>query len=181
MPLDEAGRPVRLVVTTLRDARDRQPPGCWLAFITRPIQDGMESGPTVSERMQVGELAARAGVSHRTVHYYERLGLLPPPQRKGGGYRYYGPEALKRLQLVHRLKQLGLSLEEVGQVLPLYAEDATGLRGKQEVLAILEQHLTNTDHRLAQLSGFRDELAAHIARFRTWIDATRASNDQADD
>ena len=140
----------------------------------------MDKDLAVSERMQVGELAERAGVSHRTVHYYERIGLLPPPQRTGGGYRYYGPDALKRLKLVDRLKQLGLSLEEVGQVLPLYAEDATGLRGKQEVLVILEQHLANADRKLAQLAGFRDELAAHIARFRTWIKAERPGKRKSD-
>ncbi len=130
--------------------------------------------------MQVGALAERAGVSHRTVHYYERIGLLPPPERKGGGYRYHGPDALRRLQLVDRLKQLGLSLEEVGQVLPLYGEDATGLRGKREALAILERHLAEIDRKLAQLSGFRDELAAHVARFQTWIDAS-PGDDRAGD
>ena len=142
------------------------------------MQNGMDVDLAAQGRMQVGELAQRAGVSHRTVHYYERIGLLPPPERKGSGYRYYGLNALKRLQLIDRLKQLGLSLEEVGQVLPLYAEDATGLRGKREVLAILEQHLANTNCRLAQLSGFRDELTAHITRFQAWIDAKRLSSDQ---
>ena len=121
--------------------------------------------------MQGGELAERAGVSRRTVHYYERIGLLPAPDRKGGGYRYYGPDALRRLRLVGRLKKLGLSLDDVRQVLPLYPEDATGLRGKQEVVAILERRLADTDRKLAQLSAFRDELTASLARFRAWIAA----------
>lgn len=145
------------------------------------MQDGVDVDLAAQGRMRVGELAERAGVSHRTVHYYERIGLLPPPERKRGGYRYYGPDALKRLQLIDRLKQLGLSLEEVGQVLPLYAEDATGLCGKREVLAILDRHLADTDLRLAQLSGFRDELAAHIARFQAWIEGKRSNSDQAVD
>jgi MerR family copper efflux transcriptional regulator len=138
------------------------------------MQVAMATDPTATERMQVGELAERAGVSHRTVHYYERMGLIAAPERKSGGYRYYGPDALRRLRLVDRLKQLGLSLEEVRQVLPLYAEDTSGLRGKQEVVAILERHLNDTDRKLAQLSGFRDELIANLARFRTWIDGKQA-------
>lgn len=133
----------------------------------------MDQDPLSPERMQVGELAERARVSHRTIHYYERIGLLPAPERKTGGYRYYGPDALKRLWLIDRLKQLGLSLDEIGRVLPFYA-DMTSLRGKREVVAILEQHLADTDRKLAQLSDFRDELIANLARMRGWIgDAER--------
>ena len=135
----------------------------------------MDVDDTAPERMQVGELAERAGVSHRTIHYYERMGLIAAPARKTGGYRYYGPDALRRLRLVDRLKQLGLSLEEVGQVLPFYAEDTLGLRGKQEVMAILQRHLADTDRKLAQLSGFRDELIANLARFQAWMDEKQAT------
>ena len=132
----------------------------------------MDADPTTPERMQIGELAERAGISHRTVHYYERMGLIAAPERKSGGYRYYGSDALKRLRLVDRLKQLGLSLEEIRQVLSLYAEDTTGLQGKREVMAILERHLADTDQKLAQLAMFRSELAVHIARFQAWLDET---------
>ena len=129
----------------------------------------MDADLTTPERMQVGELAQRAGISHRTVHYYERMGLITAPERKSGGYRYYGPDALKRLRPVDRLKQLGLSLEEIRQVLPFYAEDPTGLGGKREVMAILQRHLADTDQKLAQLAAFRSELVTHIARFQTWL------------
>lgn len=136
----------------------------------------MDVNSTPPERMQVGELAERAGVSHRTVHYYERVGLLPAPERKSGGYRYYGPDALKRLWLIDRLKQLGLTLDEVRQVLPVYAADASGLRGKLEVVAILEQHLSETDRKLAQLSDFRDELIVNLAHLRRWIEDARSGS-----
>jgi DNA-binding transcriptional MerR regulator len=83
---------------------------------------------------------------------------------------------------VDRLKQLGLSLEEIRQVLPLYAEDTTGLQGKREVMAILERHLADTDQKLAQLTAFRGELAVHIARFQAWLDETdRASRKPVQD
>lgn len=55
-------------------------------------------------RPRIGDLAAWAGVSHRTIHYDESLGLLPAPaERRVGGYRSYAPEALERLWLIDRL------------------------------------------------------------------------------
>ena len=104
--------------------------------------------------MQIGELAERAGVSHRTIHYYERLNLLAPAEREGAGYRYYDGVALKRLEKIAALKRLGLSLEEIGQVIDLYFVDPGGIQGKEKVLAILERHRAETAARLAELTGF---------------------------
>ncbi|WP_282572036.1 MerR family transcriptional regulator [Roseomonas acroporae] len=119
--------------------------------------------------MQIGELAERAGVSHRTIHYYERLGLLAPAARQGGGYRYYDETALKRLEKIAALKRLGLDLGEIAQVIDLYFVDPIGLRGKEKVLEILERHQAETTARLRELGRFREELDANIARMRRLI------------
>lgn len=50
--------------------------------------------------MRIGELAERAGVSHRTIHYYEGLGLLQPAEREGVGYRYYDETSLRRINKI---------------------------------------------------------------------------------
>jgi MerR family transcriptional regulator, copper efflux regulator len=122
--------------------------------------------------MQIGELAKRAEVSHRTIHYYERIGLLRPAEREGTGYRYYDAMSLKRLQKIATLKKLGLSLEEIGEVIELYFEDDSGIRGKKRVLEILKQHLAETDTRMNELTGFRKELVANIARLEKLIAET---------
>jgi DNA-binding transcriptional MerR regulator len=67
--------------------------------------------------MTIGELARAAGVNVETVRYYERRGLLVPPERAGGGYRRYGEDALWRLQFVARAKQLGFTLAEIAELL----------------------------------------------------------------
>ncbi|EJW12574.1 transcriptional regulator [Rhodovulum sp. PH10] len=123
----------------------------------------------MSSLMQIGELARRAGVSHRTIHYYERLGLLQPAEREGAGYRYYDETALKRLQKIGNLKSLGLSLEEISGVLDLYFEDATGIKGKERVLAILKEQLARTDRQIAELGRFRADIEANIARMTRLI------------
>lgn len=123
--------------------------------------------------MQIGELADRAGVSHRTIHYYERLGLVKPVDREGAGYRYYNEEAVKRLEKIAALKQLGLSLDDIAAVIDLYFADATGIRGKEKVLAILQAQLARTNAQLAELTVFRADLEAGIARMKKLISEAR--------
>jgi DNA-binding transcriptional MerR regulator len=129
--------------------------------------------------MQIGELAALAGVSQRTIHYYERLGLLRPAAREGAGYRYYDSEAAQRLAKIAALKRLGLNLDEIAAVIDLYFADATGIHGKREVLKILRAQLTRTEAQIRELDSFRDDLRARIAHMETLIaDAGRAQGDQ---
>jgi len=126
--------------------------------------------------MQIGELAERASVSHRTIHYYERIGLLRPAEREGAGYRYYDAESLKRLEKIAALKKLGLSLEEIGEVIELYFTDASGIKGKEKVLEILLAHLERTESQIGELKGFKHELENNIQRMEELIKAARMGN-----
>ena len=122
----------------------------------------------MNTKMRISELADQAGVTPRTIRYYESLGLLGPNERVGHGFRYYTEAELSRLKKIDALKQLGLSLEEISEVIPLYCEDPTGVRSKQRVLEILQNHLSETDEKLQTLRQFRCELVNNIqliARF----------------
>lgn len=120
--------------------------------------------------MRIGEFAQRAGVTPRTVRYYESLGLLGPSEREGSGFRYYTELELTRLEKINALKELGLSLEEIAVVIPLYFEDPTGLRGKRKVLEILKTHFQETEDKIESLQQFRADLKANIDRIQQWID-----------
>src|SRR3954452_16244111 len=63
--------------------------------------------------LKVGELARRSGVSVRTLHYYEEIGLLAPSQHTPTGHRLYALTDVTRLQQIVSLRQLGLSLTEI--------------------------------------------------------------------
>lgn len=66
----------------------------------------------------VGQLAALAGVTVRTLHHYDRIGLLRPDERTGSGaYRVYGPSAVERLHRILSYRELGLGLEEIATLL----------------------------------------------------------------
>ena len=67
--------------------------------------------------MKVGTLARRTGLSVRTLHHYDEIGLLSPARRTPAGHRLYGADDVARLQRIVSLRQLGLSLDEVGACL----------------------------------------------------------------
>ncbi|WJV50693.1 MerR family transcriptional regulator [Streptomyces flavofungini] len=65
----------------------------------------------------VGQVAGFAGVTVRTLHHYDRTGLLTPSERSAGGYRLYGDADLARLQQILFYRELGFALDEIAQIL----------------------------------------------------------------
>ncbi len=67
--------------------------------------------------LKVGELAKRTGLSVRTLHHYDDIGLLSPSHRTDAGYRLYVADEIVRLQQITSLRQLGFSLEQIRECL----------------------------------------------------------------
>lgn len=106
----------------------------------------------------VGEVAKLSGVSIRTLHHYDEVGLLKPADVGSNGYRYYGKEELLRLQQILFHRELGLSLEQIGRVLDAPDFDrAAALRAHRETLtakALRYRRLIRTiDETLADING----------------------------
>jgi DNA-binding transcriptional MerR regulator len=66
--------------------------------------------------LSIGELARRTGLSVKAVRFYSDRGIVPPTERSPAGYRRYGPEAVARLEFVRTLRDLGLDLASIQQV-----------------------------------------------------------------
>ena len=106
----------------------------------------------------VSQLAAFSGVSVRTLHHYDQIGLLKPASVGSNGYRYYGREELLRLQQILFHRELGLSLDEIGRAIDMPGFDrAAALRDQREKLvteiARLRELTKTIDHTLADLEG----------------------------
>lgn len=67
--------------------------------------------------LQIGEVAERVGLSLRTVRFYEEQGLLTPAARSEGGFRLYTETQVERLALIKRMKPLGFTVEQMGDLL----------------------------------------------------------------
>jgi len=74
--------------------------------------EGLESNP-----LKVGQLAKRTGLSVRTLHHYDEIGLLVPARRTASGHRLYGSDEIGRLQQIAALRQLGFSLDAIRETL----------------------------------------------------------------
>ena len=92
--------------------------------------------------MNVGEVAALAGVTVRTLHHYDRIGLLSPSGRTAAGYRQYAPADLDRLHQVLLYRELGFPLEEVATLLDDPAADPGAHLRRQH--ALLRDRLERT-------------------------------------
>ena len=113
--------------------------------------------------MRIGMLADQAGVTAKTIRYYESIQLLAEPVRTPSGYREYGDDAVERLRFIRDAQSSGLSLSEIQSVLEL--KDA-GARSCDHTVALLERHLTEIDEQIARLEVARAELLVLAGRAR---------------
>jgi DNA-binding transcriptional MerR regulator len=100
----------------------------------------------------VKQLSKLAGITPRTLHYYDQIGLLKPSRVGDNGYRYYGEESLLRLQQVMLYRQLDMPLEDIKQIMA---------RRDFDGLSALESHRRELTRRIA-----------HIERLITTVDDT---------
>lgn len=97
----------------------------------------------------VQEVADLTGVSVRTLHYYDKIGLLKPTETTRAGYRLYGGEALARLQQILFFRELGFPLKEIREILANPSFDARGALKNHRRMLIMERDRLNGLIRLA--------------------------------
>src|SRR5213080_1418510 len=110
--------------------------------------------------LTVGAVAKAAGVGVQTLHYYERLGMLPKPNRSAVDYRLYSPEAVRRVRFIKKAQALGLTLEETKQILDLKDH---GREPCRKVAWLGGKHLQEIDAHLMRLRAYRRALAQAVS------------------
>jgi MerR family copper efflux transcriptional regulator len=113
--------------------------------------------------VKVGELAKRTGKTVRAVHLYEELGLLEPAVRSKGGFRLYSGKALKRIDWIQKLQDLGFSLTEIKAVLRDWEGSATAPKAMNRVREIFSDKLRETKETLARLERLVGDLNETLA------------------
>jgi DNA-binding transcriptional MerR regulator len=104
---------------------------------------------------KIGELARRTGLTVRTLHHYDEIGLLSPAERSGGGHRVYGEADVQRLYRIVSLRSLGFPLEAIAAAL-----DADGFDAR----AAVEDHLTRLEDQIEQQRRLRISLRQLLER-----------------
>ena len=109
--------------------------------------------------MQIGEASSATGVSAKMIRHYEAIGLIPAADRRDSNYRDYGAEDVHRLGFIRRARDLGFSIDEIRDLLRLWADRR---RSSRDVKAIALGHLAELDAKIALLNEMRGTLA-HLA------------------
>jgi len=109
--------------------------------------------------LTIGQLAAAAQVPAATIRYYEAVRLLPEPHRSAAGYRLYPRTEVRRLQLIKRAKVLGLTLDDIKDLVAQTFTDSC-VHLQQELLHRIPAQLAEVDQRIAALQALRGELIA---------------------
>jgi DNA-binding transcriptional MerR regulator len=110
---------------------------------------------------RIGELAAKVGLTERTIRYYEERGLLESVKRLDGGQRVYTDDDVRRLKFIQKLKVLGLSLAEMQELETLYGRHHTNAKVLPRLIELLDAHLTTVSERLGELTALRDEIRSY--------------------
>jgi MerR family transcriptional regulator, repressor of the yfmOP operon len=110
---------------------------------------------------RIGELAAKVGLTERTIRYYEELGLLESVKRLDGGVRVYTDDDVRRLKYIGKLKMLGLTLQEMLELENMYRRHRSNKNVLPRLIELLDAHLVTLSDRVSELSALRDEIRAY--------------------
>jgi len=102
--------------------------------------------------MRIGETAAAAGMTAKTLRFYEDRGLLPAADRAPNGYRDYAQDAVSRLEFIRRVRTAGLTLAQIGDILSVRD---IGQAPCTHVKDLLAKQLRDLDARIAELTALR--------------------------
>jgi DNA-binding transcriptional MerR regulator len=114
-----------------------------------------------SRTYRIGEIAQQTGVSVETLRYYEKRRLLHAPPRTDGGFRLYSDDAVQQVRFIKRAQSLGLTLEDVQQLLP-GRQRRSHVASCRKVRDLLTGRIQDVDARIKELRDFRRTLHEHL-------------------
>lgn len=118
----------------------------------------------MNETLSIGEVARKLGLNPKTIRYYEEIGLIPPPERRGEsefspGRRIYTGEDVERLVFIKQARLLDLSLSQIKDLLEA-AEEGCCSSAKPHLKTLLKQKLLEIDEKMVTLKSLRGSLQA---------------------
>lgn len=126
--------------------------------------------PNPAQNLKIGEFAKLANTNLRTLRYYEELGLLRPVNRSAGGFRQYRPADLHRVNLIQNLQQLGLQLDEIGELIRCspgtHDEDNSG-QARQTWMNKIQAALARQEQLIAERIAVLDKQRREVSSART--------------
>ena len=115
-------------------------------------------------QLQIGEVARRAKLTIRAVRYYEEKGLLSPSSYTSSGLRLYSNQDVNRLVFIRRLKQLGMSLEEIRMCLGLPGAFSTRKSRVEHTIELLRMQKGRTQEEIVRLEELQRDIESSLEK-----------------
>lgn len=115
----------------------------------------------IDRSLNIGEAAKASGISAKMVRHYESIGLISKAKRTLSNYRTYSENDVHTLQFIRHARNLGFSIERIGNLLALWQDQR---RPSRKVKALVAAHIEELEHRIAELQAMKytlQKLAAH--------------------
>lgn len=109
--------------------------------------------------LTVSKLASQVGLSPDAIRYYERIGMLPHPERTPSGYRLYGDDAVERIRFVKGVQRLGLRLSEIRELLDIRDRGLCPCGHTEE---LLRKRIAELDDEIDRLGSLRGDLVRMV-------------------
>ena len=119
-----------------------------------------------SDRLRIGDVASEAGVSARSLRYYEEQGLLHP-ERTAAGQRTYGDDAVERVRLLQRLYSAGLTSTKIAELLPCV--DTPSEAATAASVAVMQREHERLSTQIEDLMTARDQLGEILTAARAYL------------
>ncbi|SIS83704.1 MerR family transcriptional regulator [Alicyclobacillus vulcanalis] len=146
------------------------------------------------KQWSIEAVAERLGITPRTLHYYEEMGLIPEVARTPGGHRVYDEDVIERVEHILRLKDaLGYSLQEIRAILEVedqlraYRERITSgespalnARMLAESARLLEGVVNQIDEKMARLAAMRERYVERLTRIRARLELESSQDPPTD-
>jgi Cu(I)-responsive transcriptional regulator len=110
---------------------------------------------TAMNAYNIGEAAARSGVSAKMIRHYEEMGLIPKARRTGSGYRTYADSDVHTLRFIRHARDLGFAIRDIGGLLDLWQNRR---RRSSEVKALALAHIQELEARIAEARAMKATL-----------------------
>ncbi len=119
------------------------------------------------ELISIGDLAKSLGLTTRTLRYWEESGIIEAAPRSDGSNRFYKQDIAKRVRFIIKLKELGLTIQELQDLYNAYGEAKRTDRMIPALVRVLDKHINLVDEKMARMASLRKDIVEYRQRMHS--------------
>ncbi len=123
------------------------------------------------ELISIGDLAKSLSLTTRTLRYWEEAGIIEAAPRSEGSNRFYTTDIAKRVRFIIKLKELGLTIQELQDLYIAYGEVKRTDRMIPALIHILDKHIDLVDDKIARMASLRKDIVEYSQRMASKLNS----------